>query len=262
MNPRLVVLGAGTIVPRPGYGPSGYAIEAAPNEPLTLLDCGPGSLRTMATVGLDPARVERVVFSHFHPDHLLDLFALALFRRLPEYAESVPDLELIGPSGLRAVVDAAPDAIGRAVSFSRTEVREVSLDSDSRGRLAAGPFDLACTSTGHSPEALAWRLEAPWMGPLSYTGDCPFEPRVAELARGSDLFVLECSFPDGAGTANHLTPSQAADLVRLAGPGRALLTHFYPSADPAACAAIVSEKADCEVLAARDGLSLSLARSS
>ena len=38
---RLHVLGAGAILPRKGYGCSGYALETAPQSMLTLLDCGP-----------------------------------------------------------------------------------------------------------------------------------------------------------------------------------------------------------------------------
>jgi ribonuclease BN (tRNA processing enzyme) len=67
---------------------------------------------------------------------------------------------------------------------------------------------------------------------LAYTGDTDEDPAVAELARGVDLFVCECSFPDEEATPNHLTPSSAARLARRAGVGRLLLTHFYPSLEP------------------------------
>ena len=56
----LHVLGAGSILPRAGYGCSGYALRPAPGEPVTLLDCGPGSIRALGGAGIDVAEIERV----------------------------------------------------------------------------------------------------------------------------------------------------------------------------------------------------------
>ena len=44
---ELVVLGAGSILPRAGYGCAGYALRPTPDGALTLFDCGPGSLRAL-----------------------------------------------------------------------------------------------------------------------------------------------------------------------------------------------------------------------
>ena len=49
-----------------------------------------------------------------------------------------------------------------------------------------------------------------------------------ELARGADLLILECSFPDEEAIAGHLTPSEAGDIATRAGAKKLLLTHFYP----------------------------------
>ena len=63
MGATLAVLGAGSILPRVGYGCSGYALRPAPGAPVTLLDCGPGSIRALAGVGVELGEVERVVLS-------------------------------------------------------------------------------------------------------------------------------------------------------------------------------------------------------
>jgi ribonuclease BN (tRNA processing enzyme) len=49
-----------------------------------------------------------------------------------------------------------------------------------------------------------------------------------ELAKGSDLLILECSFPDDEAIAGHLTPSEAGDIAARAGAKKLVLTHFYP----------------------------------
>ena len=107
---ELVVLGAGSILPRAGYGCAGYALRPTPDGALTLFDCGPGSLRALGAAGLELGAVERVVLSHYHPDHCLDLFALFFARRNPNH-EPRP-LEVIGPAGLERIQSGAEQAFG------------------------------------------------------------------------------------------------------------------------------------------------------
>ena len=51
---------------------------------------------------------------------------------------------------------------------------------------------------------------------------------IVELAKGADLLILECSFPDDEAIAGHLTPSEAGEIAARAGVKRLVLTHFYP----------------------------------
>lgn len=247
------VLGAGAILPRAGYGCSGYALRPARDARLTLFDCGPGTLRSLAEAGLALGDVRRVILSHFHPDHCLDVLALAFARRNPGF--DAPPLELVGPTGLIEWLARAGDLYGSRgwLRFDDTAVREV--DPGAPGTLAFDDFDARWTATGHTPNALAWRADVP-SGPgrvaLAYTGDSGENPRVAELARGVDLLVAECSFPDALATEHHLTPSSAARLARDAGARRLLLTHFYPVLDPDEALAVAARTFTGPIELARD----------
>ncbi|TAJ18259.1 MAG: ribonuclease Z [Planctomycetota bacterium] len=254
-GPRLWVLGAGAILPRAGYGCAGYALEPSAGGPLTLLDCGPGSVRMLGACELAPERVERVVISHFHTDHWLDLFALYFARRNPTRAW--PELEVIGPVGLRARVEAARGVLGAYAVDERARVTEVELDARGRASLRRGDLEFECVRTLHAPEALAWRVElgAPDGGRASvaYSGDTGENPAVADLAAAADLFVCECSFPDAEPTEHHLTPSSAARLAARARPRRLLLSHFYPHNDPARARELASRTFEGAIDCARDG---------
>lgn len=269
------VLGSGSILPRVGHGPAGYALRPARGAPVTLFDCGPGTLRSLAGVGIGLEEVERVVISHFHPDHTLDLSALFFARRNPHLSAVLPELELIGPVGLAKLVEAGRGVYGRWVADPRLSLREVQPaagDQDTRVELSRAPaaspararddvsMQLLCRRTGHTPEALAWRANFTRASdadaePLSVTfsGDTGEVDDVARLARGTQLFCCECSFAEEERVAGHLSPRAAGRLAARAGCERLLLTHFYPGLEPQAAAREAATEFGGEILTASDG---------
>ena len=254
---HLGVLGAGSIVPQPGLGCAGYALlePDQPEAPVTLLDLGPGTVRSLPRLGIGLGRVERVVLSHFHPDHCLDLFALAFARRNPSFRDA-PRIELVGPPGLARLLGEAPATWGRWARDPNAEVTEVALDAEGTATLEREGLRMRCQRNGHSEElvTLSWRLEDPggaWS--LLYTGDTNEDPRVARLGKGVDVFLAECSFPDEQATANHLGPSSAARLANEAGARALLLSHFYPAHAPSEALERARTVFAGPVEAARDG---------
>jgi ribonuclease BN (tRNA processing enzyme) len=216
---------------------------------VTLFDCGPGTLRALAAAGIGLGEVRRIVISHFHPDHCLDLAAVAFARRNPCFAPG--PLELVGPRGLVEWLEGLASALGRWACFEGVAVREAAPGDV----LAAGadPTRLSCAATGHTPEALAWRADLGEGGSVVYSGDSGECDALAELAAGADLFVCECSFPEDQAVEAHLTPRGAGRLARRAGCRRLLLTHFYPTLEPAVAVREAGAVFDGAVCAARDG---------
>ena len=245
------VLGAGSILPRAGYGSSGYALRPADGARWTLFDCGPGTLRALGAAGIALGDVERVVLSHFHPDHCWDVFALAFARRNPNLGDLGP-LELVGPRGLAAWLERGGAVYG-ARGWTRFEgARVEEVDPAARGELAREGLALSWTATGHTPEALAWRADLAGGSSVAYSGDSGENQDVAALARGVELFACECSFPDDRAVDHHLTPSSAARLARAAGCRRLLLTHFYPELDPENARAVAARTFAGGIELARD----------
>lgn len=246
------VLGAGSVLPRAGFGCSGYALSDTDDPAVTLFDCGPGTLRSLGNSGIALARVERVVVSHFHPDHCLDLLALAFARRNPSF-RGAEELELVGPQGLADFLRLAGELYGSRgyTRFESARVREV--DPAVSDAIDVRRFRLRWTATGHTPEAVAWRAELPDGRSVTYSGDSGEDARVAALARGSSLFVCECSFPDDRAVARHLTPTSAGRLALAAGCERLLLTHFYPSMDPERAREVAAQVFRGPIEIARDG---------
>ena len=67
----LTILGSSSGVPAAERSCSGYLIESGGR--LTLIDCGSGVTSAFLRFGFDPLKVDRIVISHTHADHVSDL---------------------------------------------------------------------------------------------------------------------------------------------------------------------------------------------
>ena len=71
---RFTVVGCGTVVPEADRSCSAYLLET--DAARVLLDCGPGTVRSLARVRVDWTAITDVWISHFHTDHIGDIPAL------------------------------------------------------------------------------------------------------------------------------------------------------------------------------------------
>lgn len=229
-RPAVHVLGAGTILPQRGLGPAGFALTGG-SDGVTLFDCGPGSVRALAGAGIALTDVRRVVLSHFHTDHCLDVFALFFARRNPFLGE-VGTLELVGPRGTRALVEDGVAALRGHPRDPDLEIVEVEPGPDGRVEHTGGDVRFSAAPTRHTETALCWRADLSDGSSFAFSGDTGEEPSVAELAREVDLFACECALPAESAVPKHLDPHGAGRLAAAARCRRLLLTHFYPEMDP------------------------------
>lgn len=217
---QVTVLGSGTAIPVPDRFPAGYLV--AIDDCVTLVDCGPGTLRRLAQTGVGLHRVGAVLLTHYHTDHCADVAALLFALRSPHFAGRAP-LTLFGAPGLRRLVDTLT-AAWPWLSPRGYELRLVEL--------LPGAFDLGAARVTavpirHTAQSLGYRIETA-TGSAAFTGDADECDELATLARGVDLFVCDAATPDGHKLDGHLTPGLAAGHAHRAGVRRLVLTHFYP----------------------------------
>lgn len=244
-GPRLVVLGAGTSLPRADRGPAGYALIDGAGR-VVLLDAGPGTLRALGGLGLGLADLDGIVFSHWHADHCADLIHLLFALKNPALS-TAHSVRLLGPHGLEDKLALTQRWLGRtdedggAIPSERVSAHEVDpLAAGLRTTLAN--LVLEHRATRHTSTSVAWRVRLPNGFELCYSGDCgPEDPQrplesghadLAALARRCDLLIVDCSAPDRAPLPGHFTPASVARVVLEAEPERVLLTHTYPSLPP------------------------------
>lgn len=242
---ELVILGSGTATPSPRRGSPGLLVVAG-DESL-LFDGGSGTLRQLAKVGVSFTELDRVFYTHLHPDHTGDLVPLLFALRNPDYPRLKP-LHLYGPKGFKAFYEKLYAAYGEWVSprgyeLTLEEVKEKAIEGEGL-RVIPKPVK-------HIEGSVGYRIEAEGRS-LTFSGDSAYCEALIELGKGVDLLILECSFPDEYPNPLHLTPSEAGQIAALAGCRRLVLTHFYPICDTVNVLAQCRKVYDGEITLAED----------
>lgn len=253
---RLTVVGSGTLIPDAWRGSACHHVSL--QGATVLLDCGPGSLRTMARLSLPWQEVSHVVLTHLHTDHVGDLAPLlfALKHGLP-VARDEP-LTLLGPAGLAAHLEALARAHGPFVMDPGLPLVVQEIQPGSAWLAAGARWRLETVGTIHTPGSLGIRLEGE-DGVLGYTGDTGPSPELGPFFRGSHVLVAECSFPDGANVGSHLTPGGLVSLAEVASPKLLVTVHAYPALDPENVPGLLARGGyEGWVLPGRDGLAVDL----
>ncbi len=218
---RVTILGSGTGMPVKDRGCAGIYVRVG--EEHLVLDAGPGTLKRLLEVGVTYLDLDRILLTHFHPDHSLDLVSMLFAMRMPAPARTKP-LTVYGPRGLRRLyrrLDAAWQGWLEPRSYP---LRLVEISRTTR-RLSG--YTVRTMPMTHSTAAVGYRIEA-GRTRVVYSGDTDFCEGVIELGRRADLLILECSMPDERKVAGHLTPTECGQIARAAGCRHLVLTHFYP----------------------------------
>lgn len=250
---RLTVLGSGTLLPDDRRRSPAHLLEA-PGRSI-LLDCGSGTVHGFERHGVAWRSLSAVVFSHYHTDHIGDLAPFLFALKHGVRPARVEPITLVGPPGLRDMLDGLERAFGdhvRAPGFS-LEVRELGR----AGSLEAGDgLRLRFQPTNHTDRSVAHRWEGEGWS-VGYSGDTGPDPGLAPFFAGVDLLVCECGVPDDSEVETHLAPRELAALARQTEPGLLVTTHVYPPLVPERVPGLIREAGyGGEVVAGTDGLAV------
>jgi ribonuclease Z len=256
--------GTGSPLPDPTRAQSCTAVVAGGR--VFVVDAGSGSSRNLAFMGIAGRRVEGVLLTHFHSDHITDLASMALLRWVDD-AQREP-LAVYGPMGVSQVVDGFNAAYGLDYGY-RTGHHGEDIAPRSGAGLAAFEFStepdepvtvladanltITAMSVDHAPAspAVAYRFDHGGRS-VVISGDLIVErsPAFIGFAAGADMMVVEALQPRLAGLITdqaravgrddlatitedildyHTTPEAAADAAALADSKVLVLTHIVPA---------------------------------
>jgi ribonuclease BN (tRNA processing enzyme) len=230
---KVTVLGKSPSWQDAGGACSGYLIQAGDSN--VLLDCGNGVFAKLREQ-IDYVDVDAVLISHLHADHWLDLvpysYALTYSPRqqpVPVHVWSGTDTparpQLIAPPGagemFRRVVGAwgNDDLIENAFALSEYAPGDT---------VEVGPVRATFEEVPHFMQTFAVDLTTRGGGRLTYGADSRPGDEIVEIARDTDLLLIEATLPrpERTGIRGHMTPAEAGEHARQAGAQRVVLTHI------------------------------------
>ncbi|MBI2985233.1 MAG: MBL fold metallo-hydrolase [Deltaproteobacteria bacterium] len=243
---KLHILGCGDAFGSGGRNNSGYLVEAG--DRIFLLDCGPATLPAMKRAGFDTRRLDAIFLSHLHGDHCggLPFFFLEYLYEKPR----AKPLHVAGPAGSEERVRGLFQSMFGDVS----EPKELPptlfhvLEPD-REAVVAGivvfPFRVP-----HQVRAISLALKVHYeRKQILYSGDSPWTDLFITHARGTDVFLCECSFFDRE-TTNHMNYQRIRQNLSRLECRTLILTHMGEE--------MLARRAEVDVLLAEDGMVLEI----
>jgi ribonuclease Z len=205
MRPSITLLGTGGPRPDAARGATALLIEAG--EDVILIDAGRGVVRQLAALGVALDRIDPVLVTHHHYDHIGELHDVILSSWLMGRARP---LRLFGPPETRRIVEALLQQVyDKDIEFRVHEAGNVPWQQVATTDIVAG---LVCQGAGwritaeivdHGsrldfPDAfrqrwvcLGYRFECP-EGVIAFSGDTVDCPGLRRLADNADILVQCC----------------------------------------------------------------------
>ena len=217
---KLHLLGTGAAVSDPHRTTTMLAVEQ--DDRLLLVDCGGDVIPRMVAMGLDPVKLDALIVTHEHADHVSG-FPL-LMERLWLMGRTAP-LPVLGIAPAIAQVRRVHDAFDTSSweGYPGFTTQEIALEegavvwSDEALHVTAAPGVHAVPTVGLRFESGGGRV-------LTYSCDTRPSDAITRLADGAHVLVHEAT---GHGPA-HSSASEAADIAVAAGTERLILVHVPP----------------------------------
>ncbi len=221
--------GSSCSVPRVDRACSAYLIEDG--DFAFSLDFGTGAFANMRRY-VDYDRLDAVVISHMHADHFLDLIPLRYAVRYGT-KKRTNRLPVWMPPGGVAMLRSITNAFANEGNGDFLDEAFDLKEFDPAQPLPIGSGRLRFAPTTHYITAYAIRYERNGTS-ITYSADTAPDPRVVELARGTDLFLCEATLLAGeqehGGIRGHSSSLDAAQMAVDAGVARLVLTHYAQDA--------------------------------
>jgi ribonuclease Z len=184
---ELTFLGTGNFLAPPGRYWNSFVMDTS-----VLVEPSPTALPNLRRCGFAVGDIEVVVISHFHADHC---FGWPFFLQAAAEAGDGRILHVVGPPGLEEQLATIMAAGGvRSVLAMARERLDLRFTEVNESWQEVGPLHFRAIEVVHVPylRCFGYLFERPGRV-VAYSGDTTPCPGLTELARESDILVVECN---------------------------------------------------------------------
>ncbi len=216
------------------------------------LDPGPGALVKAREFGINAPHTTAVLVSHNHLNHCNDLNAV---------------IEAMTHAGLehrgvilasKSVVQPTQDSYPILTKYHQQLVEKI-IPMEKNHKVGIELIEIHALAADHTDEtAIGFKFFCPKFT-LSYTGDTAFTQELVDQLSGTDILILNVSYPSNKAEGKNLDTESAIKIVSAVRPRVAIMTHFgleMIKADPLNEAREVQRITGVQTIAAKDGLSI------
>lgn len=181
-----------------------------------LIDCGSGVLASLQNY-LPLEKLDAVVISHYHADHIADLGSLQYSRLIQFYLHtSSTVLPIYGHEHDKE-------------NFAKLSYKErtLGIGISEEDVVQIGPFTVSFCRTVHPVFCLAMKFTVPGIS-VVLTADTGWSDELVDFARDADILISEANlYEEHVGLVEgHMGGSEAGKLAKMAGVKQLILTHL------------------------------------
>lgn len=184
------------------------------------LDPGPGALVYSLEMGLNPQKIDSLLVSHSHIDHVND--AAVLIEAMSR-----------GTRKKRGLLAAAHSVVfgnevcEQSISSYHQKILERVIEARVGTTFEVGEMRVHVTEARHSdPDTVGFRFETEDLGDFAYTSDSEYFEGIEKYYEGVRLLLLCVLRPSGKPWKGHMTSDDAIKILERVRPEMAIITHF------------------------------------
>lgn len=193
---------------------------------LFLVDCGENTQVQLKRYGISKARLDNILISHLHGDHVFGIFGMLSTMALDG---RVAPLYIYAPRDFASLLRFFLAHFGEGVKY---EIHHIPLEMKEKERIIElRNCEVWAFPLQHRIDCFGFQLKYLKSGQsAAYCSDTAVFPEEAEWLRGTDLIYHEATFADEhvdlAHKMYHSTAREAAQVAAAAGAKKLILGHF------------------------------------